>query len=111
MYEVINYTNLIKNETYYIRVSQTLTYIVTYVQYACYFMMCKNVHLYNLKKKEIQYDNVPYPEICYFSKYDTYLRPVSKKEYMNKLIEVYARNMTNTILQSLIDRYFNCNFL
>ena len=48
MFERINYKNLVKGETYYIRISERLGYIITFVSFSN-FVSCKNVHLYNFK--------------------------------------------------------------
>jgi hypothetical protein len=41
---------------------------------------------HNFKTKQIDGLNPPYDEPCLFSKYDTYLRVVSKEEYMNRIL-------------------------
>jgi hypothetical protein len=48
----------------------------------------------------------PYNEPCLFSKHHTYLRFISREEYMDKLNEVHQRNMINKILQRIIDINF-----
>jgi len=108
MYEVVNYRNLKHNKSYCIRISSTLGYIMTFIKIikTPIFIECRNVYAYNFKQNKIEDINQPYKEPCYFSKYDTYLRIVSKEEFMNKLIEVHARNITNKILQTLIDIHF-----
>jgi hypothetical protein len=108
MFERIDCKHLVKGETYYIRISERLGYIITFVSFSN-FVSCKNVHLYNFKTKQIDGLNPPYDEPCLFSKYDTYLRVVSKEEYMNKLNDVHQRNMTNKILQSILEENFIYN--
>jgi hypothetical protein len=106
MYERIDYTRLVRGETYYIRISERLGYIVKFISFSNYSASCNEVHLYNFKTKQIDELNPPYNEPCLFSKHDTYLRVVSKEEYMNKLNDVHQRNMTNKILQSILDENF-----
>ena len=105
MFEKVDYTQLKIGETYYIRISERLGYIINFVSFSN-FVSCKNIKLYNFKTKTIDTMNPLYNEPCLFSKYDTYLRVVSKEEYMNKLNEVHQRNITNKILQSIIDSNF-----
>ena len=109
MFESVEYTNLIKDETYYIRFSERLGYIIQFDSFS-QFVSCNNVHLYNFKTKKIDELVAPYNEPCLFSKYEKYLRPISREEYMNKLNDVHQRNMTNKILQKIIDinfKYYN----
>lgn len=63
--------------------------------------------IYIISKQKLSLILVPpYNEPCLFSKYDKYLRYISKEEYINKLNEVHQRNMTNIILQKIIDINF-----
>lgn len=105
MYQKIEYIDLVKGETYYIRISERLGYIIQFVSFS-QFVSCKNVRLYNFKTKIIDDLVPPYKEPCLFAKYVKYLRPISREEYMNKLNEVHQRNMTNIILQRIIDINF-----
>jgi hypothetical protein len=105
MFELVEYRDLVKGETYYIRISERLGYIIQFVSFS-QFISCKNVRLYNFKTKLIDDLVPPYKEPCLFSKYVKYLRPISRKEYMMKLNEVHERNMTNKILQLIIDINF-----
>ena len=105
MFEKVDYKLLKIGETYYIRMSERLGYIVNFVSFSN-FVSCKNIKLYNFKTKTIDTMNPPYNEPCLFSKYEIYSRVVSKEEYMNKLNDVHQRNMTNKILQSIIDINF-----
>jgi len=107
MFETIDCKDLIKGETYYIRVSEKVGYVVKFVEITPYLVICQNVKLYDFQKKSIYTnENDPYEETCFFSKHDIYLRVVSKEEYMNKLIDLHSNNMTNKILQIII----NCDF-
>jgi hypothetical protein len=105
MFQKIEYTDLVKGETYYIRLSERLGYIITFISFS-QFVSCKNIQLYNFKTKTIDHLAPPYKEPCLFSKYVKYLRPISKEEYMNKLNELHERNMTNKILQIILDDNF-----
>lgn len=105
MFESVEYTDLKKGETYYIRISERLGYIIQFVSFS-QFVSCKNVRLYNFKTKTVDDLVNPYKDPCLFSKYDKYLRPISREEYMNKLNETHQRNMTNIILQRIIDINF-----
>ena len=105
MFERIKYTDLIKGETYYIRISERLGYIITFISFSN-FVSCKNVRLYNFISKTIDDLVPPYNEPCLFSKHHTYLRLIPREEYMNKLNEVHQKNMTNIILQRIIDINF-----
>jgi hypothetical protein len=105
MFEKVEYTEMKKGETYYIRLSERLGYIITFVSFS-QFVSCKKVKLYNFKTKTIDRLVPPYEEPCLFSKYDKYLRPISREEYMIKLNEIHQRNMTNKILQNIIDDNF-----
>lgn len=108
MFEKIEYTDLVKGETYFIRMSERLGYIITFMSFSN-FVSCKDVHLYNCKTKQIDHLVPPYKEPCLFSKYQKYFRFVSKEEYMNKLNDVHQRNMTNKILQSILEENFIYN--
>jgi hypothetical protein len=105
MFQKIEYTDLVKGETYYIRISERLGYIIQFVSFS-QFVSCKNVRLYNFKTKLIDDLVPPYKEPCLFSKYNKYLRPISREEYMMKLNDVHQRNITNKILQKIIDINF-----
>uniref|UniRef100_A0A6C0D035 Uncharacterized protein n=1 Tax=viral metagenome TaxID=1070528 RepID=A0A6C0D035_9ZZZZ len=105
MFEQLEYTQLKKGETYYIRLSERLGYIFVVDSFS-QFVSCKNVQLYNFKTKIIDHLVTPYSEPCLFSKYEKYLRPISRKEFMNKLNEIHQRNMTNKILQNILDDNF-----
>jgi len=107
MFEQIEYTQMKKGETYYIRSSKGAEYgyIIHFLSLSNY-ILCKDVHLYDFKIKTITHLVPPYKEPCLFSKYHTYLLPISKEEYMNKLNKIHQRNMTNKILQRLIDINF-----
>jgi hypothetical protein len=105
MFQKIEYTDLVKGEIYYIRLSERLGYIITFISFS-QFVSCKKVYLYNFKTKTIDHLVAPYTEPCLFSKYDEYLRPISREEYMYKLNDVHQRNMTNKILQKIIDINF-----
>ena len=112
MFETMDYNNLIKGESYYIRISQRLGYIVTFIKLTPNSVICTDVELYDFYTKKIQYSD-PYEDTiyskndtCFFSKYDTYLRFISKEEYKNKLIDIHANNMTNKILQTIINDEF-----
>lgn len=104
MFEKIEYTQLKKDESYYIRLSERLGYNVTFISFSN-FVLCKDVRLYNFNTKTF-HDISPYIEPCLFSKYEKYLRHISREEYMKKLNEVHQRNMTNKILQTIIDNNF-----
>jgi hypothetical protein len=107
MFETIDSKHLKRGETYYIRISYKLGYIVTFLKLTTYMVMCTDVQLYDFeRKKTYTNENDPYDETCYFSKYDIYLRIISKEEFMNKLIDVHANNMTNKILQTIINSDF-----
>jgi hypothetical protein len=105
MFELINYNNLISGKSYYIRICPRIGYIVTFIKLTTTSVMCTDVELYDFYTKTIQYTE-PYGATCFFSKYDTFLRHVSREEYINKLIDVHANNMTNKILQRIIDDNF-----
>jgi len=105
MFEKVEYTYLKPGEIYYIRISERLGYIIRFVSFS-QFVSCKDVQLYNFKTKLIDNLVAPYNEPCLFSKYEKYLRPVPRKEYMHKLNEIHQRNMTNKILQNIIDDNF-----
>ena len=96
MFERIKYIDLKKGETYYIQISERIGYIIQFVSFS-QFVSCKNVRLYNFKTGLVDDLVPPYKEPCLFSKHHTYLRPISRDEYMNKLNEVHQRNMTNKI--------------
>ena len=106
MFERIEYIDLKKGETYYIQISERLGYIIQFVSFS-QFVSCKNVRLYNFITKSIDDLVPPYIEPCLFSKHHTYLRFISREEYMDKLNEVHQRNMINKILQRIIDINFN----
>jgi len=107
MFERIKCKDLKKGETYYVRISKRLGYIVKFVEITTHLVICQNVKLYDFQQKsKYTNENDPYDETCFFSKYDTYLRFVSKEEYFKKLINVHANNMTNKILQRIIDDNF-----
>lgn len=105
MFQRIEYVDLKKGEIYYIRISERLGYIIQFVSFS-QFVSCKNVRLYNFISKTIHDLVPPYNEPCLFSKHHIYLRPISREEYMNKLNEVHQHNMTNIILQRIIDINF-----
>jgi hypothetical protein len=109
MFEKVEYTDLVKGETYYIRISERLGYIIKFDSFS-QFVSCKNVLLYNFKTKLVDDLAPPYKEPCLFSKYVKYLRPISREEYMNKLNEVHQRNMTNKILQQIVDVHFKYSY-
>jgi hypothetical protein len=109
MFQKIEYTDLIKGETYYIRLSEKIGYIIKFVSFSN-FVSCKDVHLYNFKTNTIHHLNQPYDDPCLFTKHDIYLREISREEYMNKLNEMHQCNMTNKILQRIVDinfKYYN----
>ena len=104
MFVSVHYTNLVKGETYYIRLSKSLGYIIIFESFSNF--VC---NLYNFKTKTVKTLVTPYNEPL-FSKNEKYLRSVTKEEYMNKLNEIHQHNMTNKILQNLIDinfKYYN----
>jgi hypothetical protein len=105
MFQSVEYTDLVKGETYYIRISERLGYIIQFESFS-QFVSCKNVRLYSFKTMMIDNLVPPYKEPCLFSKYVKYLRPISREEYMRKLNEIHQRNMTNIILQRIIDINF-----
>lgn len=107
MFETIDCKDLKKEEHYYIRTSPQLGYIVKIVEITTHLVICQDVELYDFEKKSKYInENDPYKETCFFSKHDIYLRSISKEEYMNKLIDVHAINMTNKILQTIINSDF-----
>lgn len=105
MFETMDYSHLKRGEIYYIRISPRIGYIVKFIQLTSNSVLCTEVELYDFYNKKIQYSE-PYGDTCFFSKYDTYLRVVSREEYVNKLIDVHATNMTNKILQTIINSDF-----
>jgi hypothetical protein len=105
MFERIEYIDLKKGEIYYIQISERVGYIIQFVSFS-QFVSCTNVRLYNFKTSVVDNLVPPYNEPCLFSKYHTYLRPISREEYMNKLNEIHQHNMINKILQNLIDNNF-----
>lgn len=107
MFEIIECKDLKRGEQYYIRISEKLGYIVKFVAITKHLVICQDVQLYDFEKKQpYTNENDPYDETCFFSNYDKYLRFISKEEYMNKLIELHANNMTNKILQTIINSDF-----
>lgn len=105
MFQRIEYADLVGGQIYYIRISERLGYIIQFVSFS-QFVSCKNVRLYNFISKTIDDLVPPYNEPCLFSKHHTYLRSISKEEYIKKLNEVHQKNMTNIILQRIIDINF-----
>lgn len=107
MFEQVEYTQMKKGETYYIRFSQgpEYGYIITFVSLSNY-ISCKDVRLYDFKTKTITNLVTPYKEPCLFSKYAIYLRHITREEYMIKLNEIHQRNMTHKILQNILDDNF-----
>lgn len=105
MFEKVEYNQLKSGETYYVRLSERLGYIITFESFS-HFVSCKKVYLYNFKTKKIDHLVAPYKEPCLFSKHDKYLRSISREEYMIKLNEIHQRNMTNKILQNILDDNF-----
>lgn len=105
MFQKIEYSHLVGGQIYYIRISERLGYIIQFVSFS-QFVSCKNVRLYNFITKTIDDLVPPYNEPCLFSKHHTYLRFISREEYMDKLNEVHQKNMINKILQRIIDINF-----
>lgn len=107
MFEIIECKNLKRGEKYYLHISKKLGYIVTFIAITTHLVICKDVQLYDFeRKKTYTNENDPYEDTCFFSKHEIYLRIISKEEYMNKLINVHANNMTNKILQTIINSDF-----
>jgi hypothetical protein len=106
MFETIDYTELKTGESYFIRISNNFGYKGKYNRMTMNFLMFENVELFEFISKNREKMHKCSEEYCLFSRYDTYLRVVSREEYMNKLKEMHERFMTNKILQTIIDENF-----
>ena len=106
LFETIDYSKMKKGETYFIRISNCFGYKGIYIKMSMNMLMFNHVEYYEfISKKREKLHSYPNNECCLFSRYDVYLRHVTREEYMNKLKEMHQRFMTNKILQ-IIDENF-----
>lgn len=112
LFETMEYSKLKKGESYFIRISACFGYKGTYMGMSINMLMFNNVEYYEfISKKREKLHSYPNNEYCLFSRYDTYLRNVTREEYMIKLKEMHERFMTNKILQMIDEKfkYYNIN--
>ena len=105
MYETMEYSKLKEGENYYIRISNFFGYKGTYVRASMNMLVFQHVELYEFISNKREKMNTYSQEYCLFSRYEIYLRDVTREEYMNKLQEMHERFMTNKILQRIDENF------